>query len=141
MTLVWVADQDYQCLRKLICPAAQAAYPAVQLESAGALGSWHRTRFRPPAQMGMGSPSGLAMDPLGWAVFVHDRARLYRFVDSSQSWDLLGDLPLDLINESPSGLSTDRFGNQLYLSSEQGSLWKVKAAGPLTVGDFRKLWP
>ncbi|MBT9583085.1 hypothetical protein IV102_07040 [bacterium] len=141
MTLVWVADQDYQCLRKLICPAARAAYPVAQLESAGTLGSWHRTRFRPPAQLGMGSPLGLAMDPLGWAVFVHDRARLYRFIDSSQTWELLGDLPPALINESPSGLSTDRFGNQLYLSSQQGSLWKVKAAGSLTPGDFQKLWP
>jgi hypothetical protein len=141
MTLIWVADQDYQCLRKLICSAAAAAYPASQLESAGALGSWHRTRFRPPAVMGMGSPVGLAMDPLGWACYVHDRARLYRFIDGSLTWELLGELPAGLIDEAPSGLATDRFGNQLFVSTEQGSLWKVKAAGPLTAADFHKLWP
>ena len=141
MSLIWVADQDYQCLRKLVCPAAAAAYPAAQLESAGALGSWHRNRFRPPPALGMGSPAGLAMDPLGWAVYVHDRARLYRYLDGPQTWELLGTLPLALVQEIPSGLATDRYGSQIYLATEQGSLWKVKATTSLTDADFRKLWP
>lgn len=141
LTLVWVADEDYQCLRKLLCPQAAAAYPAAQLESAGALGSWHRTRFRPPATIGMGSPVGVTMDPMGHAVYVHDRARLYRFIDASNTWEMLGNLPTPLINEGPSGLACDRFGSHLYLNSKQGSLWKVRAISGLTSADFRQLAP
>ena len=141
MSLIWVADSDYQCLRKLLSPEAAAAYPAADLESAGTLGSWHRRRFRPPATTGMGSPVGLAMDSQGWAVFVHDRARLYRFVDSTGEWTVLGNFPAELRQELPSGITTDRFGNIFFLTSERGSLWKIRApvgATPMTV---TKLWP
>lgn len=141
MSLIWVADTDYQCLRKLISPAASGRYPASDLESAGPLGSWHRRRYRPPATLGMGSPIGLAMDIYGWAVYVHDRSRLYQFVDSTGEWKVLGTFPPELLQELPSGLTTDRFGNLLFLTTERGSLWKIRppvGATPMTV---TKLWP
>jgi len=141
MSLIWVADHDHQCLRKLLCPAASTLYPAAQLESAGALGSWHRNRFRPPANMGFGSPAGLAMDPLGSGVLVHDGARLYRFLDGENRWELLGNLPSALAEARPSGLCTDRFGHQIYLCTQQGSLWKVRATTGLAASDFKPLWP
>lgn len=141
MSLIWVADADYQCLRKLIVPEATSAYPAADLESAGPLGSWHRKRFRPPATMGMGSPIGVAMDAHGWAVFVHDRARLYRFVDTTGSWTLLGTFPPDLRRDLPSGLTTDRFGNLFFLTTERGSLWKLRPPVGATPMVVSKLWP
>jgi hypothetical protein len=141
LSLIWVADYEFQCLRKLLSPQAAAAYPAADLESAGPLGMWHRTRFRPPSPMGFGAPVGLAMDPLGWGVFVHDCSRLYRFRDGNGGWQLLGDMPPALQAESPSGMACDRFGGWLYLCTGQGSLWKVRAGAGLVPGDFVKLWP
>lgn len=141
MSLVWVADPDYQCLRKLVSPEAAGAYPAADMESAGALGSWHRKRFRPPGTLSMGSPVGLAMDSQGWGVLVHDRARLYRFIDGTNTWELLGQFPPALIAELPSGMSTDRYGSVLFLTTERGSLWKVRANPGLTAADFQKQWP
>lgn len=141
MSLIWVADQDYQCLRKWLGPAASALYPAAQLESAGGIGNWHRSRFRPPATMGFGSPCGLAMDPLGWGVYVHDGSRLYRFLDGENRWELLGSMPAALVEARPSGLCTDRFGHQVYLCTQQGSLWKVRASTGLATSDYKPLWP
>lgn len=138
LTLIWVADPDHQCVRKLLCAQAAAAYPPGDLEPAAPQGSWHRRRFRPPAAMGFGSPAGLAMDPLGDRLYVHDRARLYRYHDQSGRWDCLSDLPQDLIQESPSGMACDRFTHQLYLTTLQGSLWKASLSGSL---QFRRLWP
>jgi len=141
MSLIWVADQDNQCLRKLISSEASSLYPASQLESAGSWGNWHRTQFRPPPTLGFGSPVGLAMDPQGWGLYVHDKARLYRFLDHADQWELLGSFPPALIDEGPSGMATDRFGHRLYLTTWRGSLWKVRSGSALTPGDFQKLWP
>lgn len=141
LSMVWVADHDYQCVRKLLSARAAAAYPATELESAGAFGSWHKTRFRPPASMGFGAPVGLAMDPQGWALFVHDGGRLYRFRDGNGGWDLLGSLPPALVAEGASGLACDRYAGWLYLSTLQGSLWKVRAGPGLLASEFSKLWP
>ncbi len=141
MSLIWVADTDYQCLRKLVGPEGSTSYPATDLESAGPLGNWHRRRFRPPATLGLGSPVGLAMDSHGWAVFVHDRARLYRFVDSTDQWTLLGSFPPELLQDLPSGMSTDRFGNVFFLTTERGSLWKIRPPVGGTPMIATKLWP
>lgn len=141
MSLIWVADADYQCLRKLVSSEASARYSATDLESGGTLGNWHRRRFRPPATLGMGSPIGLAMDIHGWAVFVHDRARLYRFVDSSDQWTLLGTFPPELLRDLPSGMTTDRFGNVFFLTTERGSLWKIRPPVGATPMIVTKLWP
>lgn len=141
MGLIWVADSDYQCLRKFLGPTASANYPPAELESAGALGNWHRQQFRPPANIGMGSPVGLAMDKFGWAVLVHDRARLYRFVESSNHWDLLGNFPPDLRSEMPSGICTDAFGNVAFVTTERGSLWKIRPPVGGTAMITTKLWP
>ncbi len=141
MSLIWVADSDYQCLRKLLSPSASSAYPGTDLESAGTLGNWHRKRFRPPATLGMGSPIGLAMDLQGWAVYVHDRSRLYQFVDSTGAWTLLGTFPPDLLQDLPSGMTTDRFGNVFFLTTERGSLWKIRPPVGATPMVVTKLWP
>ncbi|MCW5872359.1 MAG: hypothetical protein KIS61_34230 [Candidatus Eremiobacteraeota bacterium] len=141
MSLIWVADVDYQCLRKLVSPEASAHYSPTELESAGPLGNWHRRRFRPPASLGLGSPIGLAMDSHGWAVYVHDRARLYRFVDSTGEWSLLGTLDENLRQDLPSGMTTDRYGSLFFLTTERGSLWKIRPPAGLTPMTVTKLWP
>ncbi|ODT56773.1 hypothetical protein ABS71_21390 [bacterium SCN 62-11] len=141
MSLVWIADTDFQCLRKLLSPEGSAAYPAADLESAGSLGNWHRKRFRPPATLGMGSPVGLAMDAQGWAVFVHDRARLYRFVDGTGDWAVLGEFPPELRQDLPSGMTTDRFGTVFFVTTERGSLWKIRPPVGATPLVATKLWP
>lgn len=140
LSVVWVADYDYQCLRKLLSPQAAANYPAAQLEPAGAIGSWHRTRFRPPAALGFGGPVGLGMDPQGWGVLVHDGSRLYRFAEGNGGWQVLGTMPAALIAEGPQGLTCDRFAGRVYLSTMQGGLWKAPA-GPVSPSDFQKLSP
>lgn len=141
LTLIWVADEEHRCLRKLLCPQASSAYPAGQLESAGSFGSWHRTRFRPPAGLGFGSPAGLAMDPQGHALFVHDRARIYRFIEAQNLWEVLGELPSGLRQEVASGMATDRFGGHLFLNTLRGTLWKVRVQAGLTTADFQRLSP
>ncbi|MBS2040173.1 hypothetical protein JST97_34620 [bacterium] len=141
MGLIWVADSDYQCLRKFLGPTASTGYPASELESSGALGNWQRKQFRPPASIGMGSPVGLAMDKQGWAVLVHDRARLYRFIESTSSWELWGSFPATMRAELPSGMCTDAFGNVVFVTTEGGSLWKIRPPLGATPMVVTKLWP
>ena len=141
MGLIWVADSDYQCLRKFLAAGPSSAYPAADLESSGGSGYWHRKQFRPPATLGMGSPIGLAMDRHGWAVLVHDRSRLYRFVDSTNTWTLWGSFPPDLRSELPSGMCTDAFGNVVFVTTERGSLWKIRPPLGATPMTATRLWP
>jgi DNA-binding beta-propeller fold protein YncE len=140
LSLVWVADADFQCLRKWVSSQGAAAYAASELETTSG-GAWLRRRFRPPASLGLGSPLGLAMDPHGNRVYLHDRGRLLAFSEAPNRWELLGVFPNRLIEQGPSGLACDRFGEHLFVATEQGALWKVPARPGLTNGEFQQLWP
>ncbi|MBI3924170.1 MAG: hypothetical protein HY319_01390 [Armatimonadetes bacterium] len=121
-SLVWVADREFQCLRKLLVTSTPPPYPAADLEAEPGVGYWHRTRFR-PAQ-GMAQPAGVAMDPNGWAVYVLDQGALRRFVDDTGEWTVLSELPEDLIRAGPAGLAHDPFANVFYVNSRRGSRYK-----------------
>jgi hypothetical protein len=121
-SLVWVADEDNQCLRKFVFSGGAA--PAFE-PNAGGLGSWQVQPVLPPATMGLGAPQGIAMDNQGWAVYLVDRARLYRYVDETSQWLVLGELPSAVIHNGLSGISMDAFGTMLYLNTLQGQAYKL----------------
>lgn len=132
-TLVWVADRDHQCLRKLLLQPAPG-YSAAELEACPE-GFWHRTEFR-PTEVWIGSPQGVAVDPSGWAVYVVDGGRLYRFIDSSNEWSVLATLPAVVAQAGPSGLALDSTNNVLYINCSKGKLVKFK----LSDSSFTELW-
>ena len=121
-SLIWVADQENQCLRKFVFqgPAGPAFEPNV-----GGVGYWQKQPVQPPANITMGAPQGVAMDSQGWAVYVVDRARLYRYVDDTGEWLVLGEFSDAVIRQGLSGISLDSFGNVLFVNTNQGKLYKL----------------
>lgn len=125
--LIWVADKDNQCLRKVVL-----SQPAAGFEADANSNSWWQldaSPIKPPANLGMGSPQGLTMDAYGWAVFVVDQARLYRYVDDTQQWWIVGSFKEDIINEGISGIALDMFGNLLYVNTQAGHCYKLSVSG------------
>ncbi len=137
-SLLWVADREYQCLRKLLLVPGK--YPAAQYEQA-AFGWWHRTQFRPGRAVGvLGDPQGIAMDPNGWAVYVTDRGRLWRFTEGEATpWVVMAEYPADLVAAGPCGLALDDYDNVIYLSTRLGQLWKCTLAQPPAASTCNRL--
>lgn len=133
LSLVWVADLDNGCLRKLVNSVSAASSGLDGSgEAAGSFGFWDRRKFRPrPAdRLAMGTPLALAMDPQGSGVFVHDGCRLYRFDEArSPQWTEWCALDPALVAEGASGMAADRFGSTLFFNTRADSLWKVKLTG------------
>lgn len=128
VSVAWVSDQENQCIRKLFLQPAPA-YPAADLDGPAASGTnvfWHNREFRPSTLVGFGNPQGIAMDPYAWAVYVVDRSRLYRYIDSLDEWTVLGTFPDPQIQEGVSGLAMDPYNNLLYLNTLSGNLYELK---------------
>lgn len=126
-SMVWVADRENQCLRKLLVGSSRTD-SAVEPDASGA-GAWVKKRYCPPGTIGMGTPHGVTMDPNGWAVYVVDRGRAYRFVDDPAGdgeWKVLCNFPSALVTARPSGLALDPYDNILYIATMKSGLWRLK---------------
>lgn len=130
-SVLWVADTENQCLRKLFINFADPTalpngYPANELEIAPGVGFWLQQRYRFPN--GMGAPQGVTADSNAWAIYTIDRAYLYRMVEpnpGTTNWSRFP-VPTDLSDAGPSGLALDEFNNLLYISTKNGELWKYQ---------------
>ena len=117
------------------------APPAGFESDASGQGWWDNTLYRPGNLMGMGSPQGVAMDSQGWAVYVVDRARLYRYLDDVPQWTVLGNLPTAAIDEGISGLALDSLDSLLYINTNRGKFYKIKVPTPPPPGPIPTLAP
>ncbi len=128
-SLVWVCDQENQCLRKLLLQASPTGYAPGELDGPAASGYaayWVNKEYKPAANYMFGSPQGIAMDKYGWGVYVVDRSRLYRFVDSDSTWTVMGTFPAAVVNQGVSGLAMDAFNNMLYINTLEGTVYECK---------------
>ena len=132
-SVLWIADKEYQCLRKLLLVYANPGYALTDLDTVGE-NHWHNKRYRPPANVGvLGSPQGLALDPGGWGVLVADTGRLYRFAEGeSPEWTVLATFPPALIAAGPSGLAVDPFQDLAFVATRAGQIWRVELGPPAT---------
>lgn len=129
-SVLWVADREFQCLRKLLLVEGSPGPPAADLEPVSGIGFWQKTRFRPPANVGLlGSPQGIAMDPGGSGVLVVDRARLYSFTEAeTPAWRAVATFKQALVEAGPSGVAVDAFQNVAFVSTRTGAIWRVDLA-------------
>ena len=155
-SVVWVADAENQCLRKFI-PGPNTVYPAAYVDG-GATGFWLDVQYHPPAQMGMGIPKAIAMDPYSYNVYVMDGARIYKFVDDPNpanvtvnkgiggpgTWKVLTNITApsgpDLSTAQACGLTADFFDDVFYINCRGPEssppavpqLWKLKPGSGFT---------
>ena len=128
-SVLWVADREYQCLRKVLLVEEAPGYPSSELESRDGV-HWLKKRYRPPVSVGLlGSPQGLAMDADNWGVLVLDRGRLYHFVeDEPTPWKVVASFPSQLIDAGPSGLTVDPYDNVAFVATRNSQIWRVDLA-------------
>jgi hypothetical protein len=127
-SLVWVCDQENQCLRKLLLQAGPTGYVPGELDGPPASGTqayWVNRQYKPAANLMLGNPQGIAMDKFGWAVYVVDRSRLYRYIDSDNTWTVMGKFDQAQIDQGISGLAMDSYNNLLYLNTLEGKLYEI----------------
>jgi len=131
-SVVWVADTENRCLRKLLLGDGPA--PGRDFEEEPGVGWWCRRRYRPDA--GLGVPQGLAVNPWSSAVLCVSDSDLWVLDffpgpsgDFQESWRRIP-LPQDLVGARPSGLCLDPFRSVVYLNTRSGQLWKHTLAAP-----------
>ena len=111
-SLIWVADSENQCLRKLMRNGPGG--PDTESDPGGQ-GFWAKKEYRPSSAPFLGSPRGVAMDPNGWAVYVLDGGRLWEYVEEGDKWTAT-DLPPAVAAAVPSGLALDSHNSVLYVN-------------------------
>lgn len=127
-SLVWVCDQENQCLRKLLLQASPTGYGPGELDGPPASGTqayWVNKQYKPAANLMLGNPQGIAMDKFGWAVYLVDRSRLYRYIDSDNTWTVMGTFDQAQVKQGISGLAMDSYNNLLYLNTLEGKLYEI----------------
>lgn len=134
--LLWVADGEGACLRKLRLGPSSLGLPEDLYEPEPGLGSWSRTLYRPPE--GMGSPRGVAVNPWGSVVVTVDEDTLWilEFLPDPgggcrEVW-IRRALPAELVAALPSGVAFDPYRSVVYLNTRAGQVWKASLGPPLT---------
>ncbi len=137
-SVLWVADTENMCLRKLLMHGLSA--PSQDFEEEPGVGWWSRRRYRPDA--GLATPQGLAVNPWSSAVLCVTESDLWvlDFVPGpsgifQESWKRTP-LPEDLVRARPSGICLDPFRSVVYLNTRSGQLWKHTLSPP---GSFNRL--
>ncbi len=138
-SVVWVADTENRCLRKLLLSGPPS--PREDFEEEPGVGWWSRRRFHP--EEGMGAPQGVAVNPWSSAVLCATESDLWvlDFLPGPsagflESWKRVP-LPADLVRARPSGVCLDPYRNVVYLNTRSGQLWKHTLAPP---GTFSRLY-